>query len=237
MGHLQINRAAVRALLDLAAPTGESGPDVATVVGLLRSLATLVRADVAFWHWLSPSPTIRTYAYVQDPSMVAFIPELEPQLAHVLEQPSVRDRRGPVVKMDDLLSGRRLRIAAAGEGIFRIDGLRHEIGVQMPRIAGERNMIVLSRGERNFSDRDHDLLELVRPHLAGALHQWRRPPPDLTARQAQVMDLVVDGLSDAQIAKRLGLSESTIGKHLEHIYARTGSHSRVQAALLWDRWA
>jgi two-component system, NarL family, nitrate/nitrite response regulator NarL len=46
------------------------------------------------------------------------------------------------------------------------------------------------------------------------------------------MALVAEGLSDRQIARRLGLSESTVGKHLEQVYQRTGARSRVQAVRL-----
>lgn len=115
-------------------------------------------------------------------------------------------------------------------------GIRHAIGVEMPHQAGERSMIVLSRARRDFSDHDHDTLEFTRPHLAHALCHRQESLWTLTRRHAEVMELVTDGLSDGQIARRLGPSESTVGKHLEHIYARTGSHSRVQAALLWDSW-
>lgn len=236
MGNLRLDGSAIRALLDRAAHAEEVPPTAETIVDLLRSLAALVRCDVAFWHWLSLRPAVRTYAYVEDPAMVTFIPELEPWLAHLPEHPIMSGRYGPVVSISDVLSDREFRNTWLYQEVFRIDGLQHEIGVEMPRLAGERNMIVLSRERRDFSDRDHDVLELMRPHLACALRQVHGPPRPLTRRQTEVMDLVADGLSDAQIARRLGLSESTVGKHLEHIYTRTGSHTRVQAALLWNSW-
>jgi DNA-binding CsgD family transcriptional regulator len=39
-------------------------------------------------------------------------------------------------------------------------------------------------------------------------------------------------LSNRQIGRRLAVSEATVGKHLEHVYARTGVGNRVQAAAL-----
>jgi len=44
--------------------------------------------------------------------------------------------------------------------------------------------------------------------------------------------LVRDGLTESQIARRLAISEATAGKHLQHVYARTGAQSRVQALSL-----
>ena len=54
----------------------------------------------------------------------------------------------------------------------------------------------------------------------------------LTQREREVLSLLADGLDQAQIAARLVLSESTIGKHIERILAKLGAHSRAQAVAL-----
>lgn len=51
----------------------------------------------------------------------------------------------------------------------------------------------------------------------------------LTRRQAQVLRLLVAGKASRQIAAELGLSTATVSKHLEHIYARLGVHTRAEA--------
>jgi DNA-binding NarL/FixJ family response regulator len=53
---------------------------------------------------------------------------------------------------------------------------------------------------------------------------------DLTARQREIVELVVEGLSNAQIAGRLYLSESTIKQHLRAVYKELGVSNRTQAA-------
>lgn len=61
------------------------------------------------------------------------------------------------------------------------------------------------------------------------------PAPELglTARQSEVTCLLVDGLTYAQIAARLALSEHTVHEHVRHIYERLGGgRSRVIAALI-----
>lgn len=55
---------------------------------------------------------------------------------------------------------------------------------------------------------------------------------DLTQREREVLSLLADGLDQVQIAARLVLSESTIGKHIERILAKLGAHSRAQAVAL-----
>jgi DNA-binding NarL/FixJ family response regulator len=54
----------------------------------------------------------------------------------------------------------------------------------------------------------------------------------LSARQREVLGLVVEGLSNAEIAGRLFLSESTIKQHLRAAYKVLGVKSRTEAAKL-----
>jgi DNA-binding CsgD family transcriptional regulator len=51
----------------------------------------------------------------------------------------------------------------------------------------------------------------------------------LTARQAQVAILLVDGLTNEQIARRLGISTGTVRKHLEAVFDRLAVPSRAAA--------
>jgi DNA-binding NarL/FixJ family response regulator len=54
----------------------------------------------------------------------------------------------------------------------------------------------------------------------------------LSARQKEILELVVDGLSNAQIAARLYLSESTVKQHLRAAYKLLGVKNRTEAARL-----
>lgn len=54
-------------------------------------------------------------------------------------------------------------------------------------------------------------------------------PPALSARELEVLRLVADGATDAQVARRLGLRPSTVSKHLSRIYARLGVPNRAAA--------
>ena len=60
----------------------------------------------------------------------------------------------------------------------------------------------------------------------------RQPMRRLTARQAEVLRLVADGKTDRQIAAELVLSEKTVGRHLENIFARLGVSSRAAATVV-----
>jgi DNA-binding NarL/FixJ family response regulator len=52
----------------------------------------------------------------------------------------------------------------------------------------------------------------------------------LTARGREILELVVEGLSNAEIARRLYLSESTIKQHVRAVYRVLGVRNRTEAA-------
>jgi len=54
----------------------------------------------------------------------------------------------------------------------------------------------------------------------------------LTARQREILQLIAQGLSNAEVAKRLFLSESTIKQHLRAAYKVLGVSDRKEAARL-----
>ena len=60
------------------------------------------------------------------------------------------------------------------------------------------------------------------------------PPPgqDLTEREREVLRLMVDGLSNPEIAGQLSLSRSTVKTHVSHILEKLGVNSRLEAVTL-----
>ena len=58
---------------------------------------------------------------------------------------------------------------------------------------------------------------------------------ELTAREREVLGLVVDGLANKQIARRMGISEKTVKGHLTNLFQRIGVADRTQAALWAER--
>ena len=54
----------------------------------------------------------------------------------------------------------------------------------------------------------------------------------LTAREAQILEQIAQGLDNAQIAARLELSEKTVRNHITSIFDKIGVESRAQAIVM-----
>lgn len=81
-------------------------------------------------------------------------------------------------------------------------------------------------------------LTLVRPHLGHLLRQRPAPAPaagwaGLTRREREIADLVAAAHGNRAIARRLGITEDTVKRHLTHVFAKTGAVSRARLALAW----
>jgi DNA-binding NarL/FixJ family response regulator len=70
--------------------------------------------------------------------------------------------------------------------------------------------------------------------LAGRATRDRRTI-DLTPRERDVLQLIVSGGSNKQVARKLGISEKTVKGHLTKLFQRIGVADRTQAALWAER--
>ena len=61
------------------------------------------------------------------------------------------------------------------------------------------------------------------------------PHPLLTPREQQVAASTAEGLSDKQIAERLGIAVNTVKQIAKHIHQKLKLENRVQVALWWLR--
>ena len=61
--------------------------------------------------------------------------------------------------------------------------------------------------------------------------RFQQPGRDLSAREREVLDLLALGLTNKQIARRLGIAERTVKAHLTSVFQQLGVTDRTQAAL------
>lgn len=83
--------------------------------------------------------------------------------------------------------------------------------------------------------------EFVPPDAHGPAHLMKegtrvaidRSVTDLTPREQQVLAELELGLPNKLIAAKLGLSESTVKMHIQHIMRKCAAHNRTEAVLRW----
>jgi HD-GYP domain-containing protein (c-di-GMP phosphodiesterase class II) len=78
---------------------------------------------------------------------------------------------------------------------------------------------------------DGDAVEAVLRAAGHAARRKRAFPAGLTAREVEVLRLVARGLSNHEIAARLGISKKTAAHHVEHIYTKIDVSNRARASL------
>jgi DNA-binding CsgD family transcriptional regulator len=78
----------------------------------------------------------------------------------------------------------------------------------------------------------HVLAEHSRPVPARTLRPEADGPPVfcLTAREQEVLALLAEGMTNAQLAEVLFISERTVNRHISNIFTKLGVHNRTQAA-------
>jgi DNA-binding CsgD family transcriptional regulator len=152
------------------------------------------------------------------------------------------------VRLTDVGSWRRYRESPVYREYFAPGGIGYMLDIGLSTLAGWQRTLLFckSREEKDFSERDRDVLELLRPHLrarearadlyrrlsadpaAGA----GRPDDDsaLTLREREIVYLVGQGKTNAEIAIELWITPGTVKKHLEHVYEKLGVNGRAAAA-------
>jgi DNA-binding NarL/FixJ family response regulator len=72
---------------------------------------------------------------------------------------------------------------------------------------------------------------LIAEHQPSGAPRGPAALPQLTSREADVLRLVADGLSNAEIAERLFLSAETVKTHLSRVLVKVGARDRTQAVI------
>lgn len=147
---------------------------------------------------------------------------------------------GVPLRRSDLQSLTEYHRLATYAEVLRPVGAEYQLAMAFPAghaRTGRRTVcLAVNRSGSDFADADVDAATLLRARLSHALDRIAPPvriPAGVTAREAAVLDLLAQGLTDRQISRRLDVSARTVDKHLEHAYVKLRVHGRVDAALAW----
>jgi len=132
-------------------------------------------------------------------------------------------------------------------GIEAAEGIRREYPraklIALTTYGGENDIRrALSAGVQAYLTKDvlhEELLKAIRAVYAGQTYlpapvaaslAAQLPRPDLSARELQVLELIVAGLANKQIAFALSIAEHTVKNHVKSILDKLGVQDRTQAA-------
>ena len=74
--------------------------------------------------------------------------------------------------------------------------------------------------------------DFVDPALAPSLVGQRPRQPDCPATEREILQLLADGMSNADVAKKLFISQETVKSHVRHILAKLEADTRTQAVAI-----
>ena len=117
-----------------------------------------------------------------------------------------------------VLHRREDRAAPVAQGRVLADAIP---GARLVELEGRSHLPALGDAEA--------VVDAVRRFL-GLPRLRRAVPTGLTARQTEVAALVADGLTNREVAERLGITERSAESHVERIRLRLGVRSRAQVA-------
>jgi DNA-binding NarL/FixJ family response regulator len=159
------------------------------------------------------------------------------------ERPDVvlMDPRMP--ELDGAEATRRIRAGLAGTQVLVLTTYADDESLFPALEAGARGYLTKDASAEEIEAAIRAVAE-GRTHLDPAVQQRlvaavldRRPiagradalPDDLTPREAEVLKLIAAGMSNAEIAAALFVSNATVKTHINHIFAKTGVSDRAQA--------
>lgn len=108
-------------------------------------------------------------------------------------------------------------IEAGVSGLVPPEGSFEDVVAAVER-AGEGELAMPPQVTTHLADRVRDLADTTMPEER------------LTPREAEVLELLADGLANKQIAQRLSIQTQTVKNHVHNVLAKLGVNSRAEAA-------
>lgn len=212
--------------------------------GLLVALRRAVPAKWASLNEVGPDRVVALVTPHLDENRFARFAELAHE--NPIYQHFVRTQDGRACRFQDVAPREELDATRLLREVYAPLGINYQLAFTLPSESGHLLAVVLYREERDFSDAERDFINRARPFLiqsyrnALAYEESRGQSSPvmeaalvaegLTTREAQVMRLVALGGSNRDVAGKLGLSDRTVQKHLEHAFRKLDVNTRSEAS-------
>jgi DNA-binding CsgD family transcriptional regulator len=212
--------------------------------GLLEALSRAVPSKWTSLNEVGPDGVVALVRPDLDERWFARFGELVDE--NPLYQHWLRTRDGRAYRFSDVTTREELEGTRLYREVYAPLGINHQIALTLPAEPDRVLALVLHREDRDFSDAERDFLNRARPFLiqayrnAIAYSDVGRGSSEalgaalvahgLTVREADVLGLVALGGSNRDVATRLGLSDRTVQKHLQHAFRKLDVTTRSAAS-------
>jgi DNA-binding NarL/FixJ family response regulator len=145
-------------------------------------------------------------------------------------------------RMDGITATRRLREEQPDVRVIALTTYADDESVLGALRAGARGYLTKDAGAEDIraaifavAAGEATLDPAVQHHVVAALASEEPAdgaaelPDGLTPREAEILGLIAEGLTNAEIAERLVVSPTTVKSHINHLFAKAGLRDRVQA--------
>jgi DNA-binding CsgD family transcriptional regulator len=222
--------------------------------GLLDAIHRVLSSNYVSLNEIGPGPDDILALIDPEPGEESFATWARYAHENPLLQYYIRTQDGRAMRFSDLVSPAELHATPLYKELYHPLGVEHQLAFSLPGGPRQVLAIAISRGDGDFSDRERDFVNEARPFLiqaylnaisyraalagAGGLSTPLLEAllsAGLTPREAQSLRLVALGRSNHHVARTLGISHRTVGKHLERAFRKLGVADRSSAsARVWE---
>ncbi|MEP7335742.1 MAG: helix-turn-helix transcriptional regulator [Actinomycetota bacterium] len=200
---------------------------------VLESMRELIPCHMVWYHERRApgSPATTTTAGAPRRAITADVREANRRYVHLDPLVPWEGAR----RITDVVSRREWRRSPLYNEVDRPMGVEHMMRLWVEPLGPSGARIELDRGDRDFSERDRAVLDLMLPHLrqlrrrAARRRRTANSADVLTSRQREVLTLVARGMTNEQVARTLWIATGTVRKHLDNAYEKLGVGSRAAA--------
>ncbi|GAC1485040.1 MAG: hypothetical protein NVS1B9_02380 [Solirubrobacteraceae bacterium] len=224
----------MRELLDFLAEAPRTMSVVPFRAALLHRLEAVVHADLLVWNEFNLT---EGSAFGADEPAGTISDELRPAFErHMAGHPLVRHFVATgdyaALRLSDVASRAAFHRLPIYDEFFRPLGVEYQLVCGASPSPGQLIGLSFNRADRDFTDAQCILVELLRPHViaANALVERADALATLTVREREVLHLVHTGATNREIGGLLVIAPSTVKKHLEHVFVKLGVQTRTAAA-------
>lgn len=249
----------LRAVLDIVYGLHDDTDEIELPGHIIAQLGSLVGCDVASYsrvqHVSGQLLVARVDPVDMDKSRLPALHAVFDQHPGFAAYRSGQLRPGTSAALTDLAALRTLRRLPIYVEFYQPAGVNDQLLCVTRTDSQHGSVLAFNRERRGFSSRDRAVVDLVAPHVAQAVklrqrlaaltaavstlgrhseevEQARPQLSVLTAREREVVEYLVGGVTDHEIARSLGISQRTVHKHLERIYRKLGLSNRTSLIAL-----